>query len=86
MTISGVADDHPVPRLTVIRGGVDIDLARAERAAAELLAALGQDPDDEHLRDTPRRVAAAYAELLTPQPFKNGRSSHDRFGCGVSRR
>src|SRR6266568_112724 len=30
----------------------------------------GQDPSDEHLRDTPRRVAAAYAELLTPRPFQ----------------
>lgn len=69
MTISSVADDHVVPRLAVIRGGADIDLACAEQAVAELLAALGQDPDDEHLRDTPRRVAAAYAELLTPEPF-----------------
>jgi GTP cyclohydrolase I len=24
---------------------------------------------DESLRDTPRRMAAAYAELLTPEPF-----------------
>jgi GTP cyclohydrolase IA len=49
--------------------GADIDLLAAERAVADLLMALGQDPDDDHLRDTPRRVAAAYAELLTPRPF-----------------
>jgi GTP cyclohydrolase I len=36
---------------------------------ADLLAALGQDPSSEQLRDTPRRVAAGYAELLTPEPF-----------------
>ena len=36
---------------------------------AELLAALGQDPAAEPLADTPRRVAASYAELLTPAPF-----------------
>ena len=36
---------------------------------AELLAALGADLDSEHLRETPRRVAQAYAELLTPVPF-----------------
>lgn len=46
-----------------------IDLAAAERAVADLLVALGQDPRDPHTSDTPRRVAAAYAELLTPRPF-----------------
>ncbi len=46
-----------------------IDLASAELAVADLLAALGQDVDDEHTRDTPRRVAAAFAEMLTPRPF-----------------
>src|SRR3954454_23443 len=47
-----------------------IDLPAAEDAAARLLAALGADPDDEGLRETPRRMAAALAELLTPQPFR----------------
>ena len=46
-----------------------VDLERAEAAARELLEALGADLTDEGLRDTPRRVAAAYAELLTPEPF-----------------
>jgi GTP cyclohydrolase IA len=46
-----------------------VDLGRAERAVADLLAALGQDLSDEQLLDTPRRVAASYAELLTPAPF-----------------
>jgi GTP cyclohydrolase IA len=46
-----------------------VDLSSAERAAADLLAALGADPSSEHLRETPRRVAQAYAELLTPVPF-----------------
>jgi GTP cyclohydrolase IA len=46
-----------------------IDLPGAESAARDLLAALGEDVEREGLRDTPRRVAAAYAELLTPQPF-----------------
>ena len=44
-----------------------IDLDAAERAAADLLAALGARPQDEQLRETPRRVADAYAELLTPR-------------------
>ena len=63
-----VAADHG-PDLRVVKGGADIDLPAAEQAVADLLAALGQDPDDEHTRDTPRRVAAAYAELLTPRGF-----------------
>ncbi len=46
-----------------------IDLAAAERAVTDLLVALGHDPAAEHLADTPRRVAGAYAELLTPQAF-----------------
>jgi GTP cyclohydrolase IA len=46
-----------------------VDLNAAERAAADLLAALGAELHSEHLRETPRRVAQAYAELLTPVPF-----------------
>src|SRR5688572_8924251 len=46
------------------------DLAAAEKAAACLLRALGVHVDSENLRDTPRRMAQAYAELLTPRAFK----------------
>ncbi len=46
-----------------------IDLPAAEAAAADLLRALGADLETEGLRDTPRRMAGAYAELLTAQPF-----------------
>ena len=49
--------------------GRALDLAAAERAAGDLLSALGVEVDSEHLRETPRRVAQAYAELLTPVPF-----------------
>jgi GTP cyclohydrolase I len=41
----------------------------AERAAADFLLALGADLDSESLSGTPRRMAALYAELLTPAPF-----------------
>jgi GTP cyclohydrolase IA len=47
-----------------------VDLMAAADAAHDLLHALGVDIDAEGLRDTPRRVAAAFAELLTPQPFE----------------
>ncbi|MGZ4170952.1 MAG: GTP cyclohydrolase I FolE [Solirubrobacteraceae bacterium] len=57
-------------RLQVVAGDDrTVDLAAAERAARDLLAALGADLDAPGLRETPRRVAAAYAELLTPEPF-----------------
>ncbi|MDP9402649.1 MAG: GTP cyclohydrolase I FolE [Actinomycetota bacterium] len=46
-----------------------VDLPGAEAAVADLLAALGADLAEEGLRETPRRVAAAYAELLTARPF-----------------
>jgi GTP cyclohydrolase I len=39
------------------------DAVRAEAAVRELLIAMGEDPDREGLRDTPARVARAYAEL-----------------------
>jgi GTP cyclohydrolase IA len=35
-----------------------------------MLRALGADVDSPGLLETPRRVADAYAELLTPQPFR----------------
>ena len=46
-----------------------IDRAAVERAARQLLVALGADLETDGLRETPRRMAAAYAELLTPEPF-----------------
>ena len=47
-----------------------IDGDAVQRAARELLRALGADVDAPALEETPQRVADAYAELLTPQPFR----------------
>jgi GTP cyclohydrolase I len=47
-----------------------VDRAAVQRAARELLRAVGADVDAAALEETPRRVADAYAELLTPQPFR----------------
>jgi GTP cyclohydrolase I len=44
--------------------GRSFDEAAAERAVRDLLVALGEDPDREGLRDTPGRVARAYAEIF----------------------
>ena len=48
----------------------EIDHAGVQRAARELLRALGADVDAEALQETPRRMADAYTELLTPRPFR----------------
>lgn len=47
----------------------EIKRTRVRRAAEALLAALDVDLDDPELGETPRRVAAMYEELLTPEPF-----------------
>jgi GTP cyclohydrolase I len=39
-----------------------IDQPRIERAITEILLAIGEDPERDGLRDTPARVARAYAE------------------------
>jgi GTP cyclohydrolase I len=59
--VSTVEGPGPVAR--------QIDLAAAEAAAHALLVALGTDMSGEGVAETPRRMAAAYAELLTPVRF-----------------
>ncbi|MGH2913551.1 MAG: GTP cyclohydrolase I FolE [Solirubrobacteraceae bacterium] len=49
--------------------GPRIDQRALERAARDLLLALGADLNHEGLRDTPRRMASALAEMLTPVAF-----------------
>src|SRR5437667_2639846 len=44
--------------------GEKVDLARLRAAVREILAAVGEDPDREGLRDTPDRVARMYAEVF----------------------
>ncbi|MEB3030912.1 GTP cyclohydrolase I FolE [[Mycobacterium] nativiensis] len=63
MSVAVYADlrvaDRPVP-----------DLDAAEQAAAAFLHALGISTADEQLRNTPRRMARAYAEMFAPKPFE----------------
>ena len=47
------------------RPAANVDLPRIERAVREILAAVGEDPDREGLRETPARVARMYAELFS---------------------
>jgi GTP cyclohydrolase I len=62
-------DTAPPTVLRVVHDLPGVDLGKAEQAVRDLLVALGQDLSGEHLRDTPRRVALAYEQLLTARPF-----------------
>jgi GTP cyclohydrolase I len=64
-TVNSVTALHP----EAVRTASGIDLDGAQRAVRDLLVALGRDGGDHGLRETPRRVAAAFAELLSPEPF-----------------
>jgi len=64
-TIGGAEDAMP----RIDRSKAPPDLAAARGAVRDLLLALGFDPCEEGLADTPRRVAATLAALVTPQPF-----------------
>lgn len=43
---------------------MSVDFERAEAAVRELLIAVGENPDRDGLRETPKRVAKSFAELL----------------------
>jgi GTP cyclohydrolase I len=55
------------PRIT--HEPMPVDPVRAERAATEMLAALGLPVDSADMFETPRRLVHAYAEMLTPPEF-----------------
>jgi GTP cyclohydrolase IA len=57
------------PTLRRVVDASKLDLAAAERAALELLRAIGADVEAPGLVGTPQRVAASFAELVTPGEF-----------------
>jgi len=56
-------------RLRVTHEPAPVDLIAAERAAADMLAALGLPIDGPDMFETPRRLVHAYAEMLTVPEF-----------------
>jgi GTP cyclohydrolase I len=56
-------------RVRVLREGHHPDLGSAEAAASRFLQALGVPTTGPGLDETPRRMAQAYAEMLTPRTF-----------------
>lgn len=69
LTRNDAGDDSRLRALHVVQDDPAVDLSAAQQAVTDLLSALGRDPASPHLRDTPRRVAATFAEMLTPSPF-----------------
>jgi GTP cyclohydrolase I len=59
--------DLEVSNIDQAIGGIDVPAA--ERAARDLLGALGMDLGEPSLAETPARMVRAYAELLTPREF-----------------
>jgi len=64
-----LVEDRTERSHTILPETAGIDLAGAERAVADLLRSLGQDPSSDDLRETPGRVARSYADLLSPEAF-----------------
>jgi GTP cyclohydrolase I len=69
MTAGAAAQLPTVDRRRVLREGRRPDLESAGAAAEHFLRALGVPLDGPGLDDTPRRMAEAYAEMLTPRTF-----------------
>jgi len=68
--IAEFAGQNGHSRVGSSNGTPHVDLAAAQRAAADFLSALGIKLDSEELRDTPGRMARAYAELFDSPPLR----------------
>ena len=79
----------PEPHLTIpshpdrliASGRPGADLAAAQRAAGDFLAALGIELDRDGLREIPARMARAYAELFDARPQTQERLTKQVAGC-----
>ena len=65
-TVSAAPASVDAHRVRIVGRRPEPNREAARRAVTDLLIALGRDPADVHLAETPSRVADAYAELLTP--------------------
>jgi GTP cyclohydrolase IA len=61
---------------------VAVDTARVEKAVAEILEAIGEDPSRDGLTNTPARVAAMYEELFAGLGEDPGRHLTVTFEAG----
>ena len=66
--LGSLMNSRPSP-LYVVEATDRFDRDGAASAVADLLTALGRDVSNPHLAETPRRVADAFIEMLTPRDF-----------------
>jgi GTP cyclohydrolase I len=69
MTQAAAPVTEPRSRPRITHQPAEVDLHIAERAATDMLAALGLPIDTEDMFETPRRLVHAYAEMLTVPEF-----------------
>lgn len=62
-----MTDSHDLNRISPDEGRVasPVDVERIAAAVREILAAIGEDPERDGLKDTPQRVARMYAETCS---------------------
>ena len=63
------------------KGGFGMDREKAIKAVEDLLSALGEDLNREGLRDTPRRVADAFAEFVSGEGKSAKEHLEKTFSC-----
>jgi GTP cyclohydrolase IA len=68
-THTNAPGEHAPWRPRITQEAPRVDLAAAESAAEDMLVALGLPISGEDMRETPRRLVAAYAEMLTVPDF-----------------
>lgn len=71
---------HPTDATTDTPSPDPVDRDKAIAAVRELLIALGEDPDREGLRDTPRRVVDMYREVFAGRTDDVGEHLSRTFG------
>lgn len=67
------------PSATQVASESTADLTRIERAIREILLAIGENPDRDGLRETPRRVARAYQDMFAGLADNAGRHLQTKF-------
>jgi GTP cyclohydrolase I len=77
LTLNGQRSGAGLQRAFVPHPFRPIDRVAVERASRDLLLALGADLESDGLRETPRRMADTFVELLTPRPFTSTTFDND---------
>lgn len=67
--MTNTLDEESAADAQVLPTWPGVDPIGASAAVHDLLKALGANPDDASLAETPRRVAETFEELLTPRSF-----------------